>query len=378
MSHLELSNNIVFLKKLIRRYYSKKPLKEPYYLPKREIAIYSLEDQVYIRHLSFPSMNNLYQYITRRKTPLHLYYSSAYYEDPSAEKMDDKQWLGSDLIFDIDSDHFPGCGEVLSICINNNKYYRGKVKKCDDGGKPVVYPLINFDCIRKGWSEAIRLIDILRDDLGYKEIAISFSGNRGFHIHVYDEDARKLTGEERREIVDYLVLKNFDISRIFPALGKKKKSVYFTHDERGWRKRVLKEALSRGNVSVIGDLYRANLEDILNIIEDIRLDIDPVVTMDVSRLSRFDYSINGKSGLLVYPLDPSRDDFDELDYLSFSPFSGSLNINPLIDASLPVFDKVITLRRNVSIRIEAPYAIYLTLKGLVKVDNPNEADEINV
>ena len=378
MSHPELSNNIVFLKKLIRRYYSRKPLKEPYYLPKREIAIYSLEDQVYIRHLSFPSMNNLYQYITRKKTPLHLYYSSAYYEDPSAEKMDDKQWIGSDLIFDIDSDHFPGCSEVLSICISKNKYYKGKIKKCDGEEKPVVYPLINFNCIRKGWSEAIRLINILKDDLGYKEITVSFSGNRGFHIHVYDENARKLTSEERREIVDYLTLKNLDLSRVFPALGKRKKSVFFTRDERGWRKRVLREALNRGIVSIIGDLYRANLEDILNIVEDVRLEIDPVVTMDISRLSRFDYSINGKSGLLVYPLDPSREDFNELNYLSFTPFNGYLDIKPLIDASLPVFDKIITLRRNIKKRLEAPYAIYLILKGLVKVDKPDEVDEINV
>jgi len=78
-------------------------------------------------------MTHLYKYILEEKTPIHLYYSSAYYEEPSADKMDLKGWLGSDLIFDIDSDHYPGCDKTLSICIGSGEIYEGKVKECNDG-----------------------------------------------------------------------------------------------------------------------------------------------------------------------------------------------------------------------------------------------------
>ncbi|MCD6301369.1 MAG: DNA primase, partial [Staphylothermus sp.] len=63
MSRQELSKEFFLLKKLIREYYSRKPLEEPIYIHKREIAIQSLEDGVYIRHLSFPSLAILYNYI---------------------------------------------------------------------------------------------------------------------------------------------------------------------------------------------------------------------------------------------------------------------------------------------------------------------------
>lgn len=116
MSRQEL-NNKFFIKKILREYYSQKPLEEPLYIHKREIAIHSLEDEAYIRHLTFPSITHLYNFILNEKTPLHLYYSSAYYESPSIKKMELKGWTGSDLMFDLDSDHYPGCGKILSICI---------------------------------------------------------------------------------------------------------------------------------------------------------------------------------------------------------------------------------------------------------------------
>ncbi len=379
MSHRGSSKNTEFLQRLIRRYYRGRPLAEPYYLPSREVAIYSLEDQAYIRHLSFSSMNLLYQYITKRKTPLHLHYSSAYYEDPAAERMEDKQWIGSDLIFDIDSDHFEGCSGVVSICIKENKHYSGKVKKCGNGEKPVVYPLMGFKCIERGWEEARRLVEILRDDMGFKEITVSFSGNRGFHVHVYDEDAKKLTGEERREIVDYTALKNIDYTRVIPPIGRRQKTVFFTNYEKGWRRRLLEELVERGVAENVGGLYKASFDDAAEALEELGINLDPVVTMDVSRLSRFDYSIHGKSGLVVYPLDYSREELPVKGFTGFSPFQGKVRVKPLIDfPAFPVLDSKISLRRGMRLRLDAPYALYLVLKGIVVVEDPGEAEEIVV
>ncbi|MGB9828386.1 MAG: DNA primase, partial [Thermosphaera sp.] len=83
----------IVLRNIIRSYYKKRPLQPPPEIHKREIALESLEDRAYLRHLSFPYMDRLYEYILSKKTPLHLYYSSALYENPSAQPMEAKGWL---------------------------------------------------------------------------------------------------------------------------------------------------------------------------------------------------------------------------------------------------------------------------------------------
>lgn len=368
------SSSDKLLKRLLHRYYSLRPLAEPVYLPKREIAVYSLEDKVYIRHLSFPSMTMLYKYILEEKTPLHLYYSSAYYEDPSAETMESKNWLGSDLIFDIDADHYPGCGSILSICTSTGEVVEDKIKKCRDDTTPVHYQLISFDCIKRGWRDARTLVSILWDDLGYHDIEILYSGNRGFHIHVLDDDAKKLDREERRQIVEYIMLKGIDVEKIFPPIGKRN-YVYFTDYEVGWRKRVFEELRARNLITSSMKMYRARLDDVVAVLGELSLNIDPVVTMDTSRLSRFTYSINGKSGLTVTPMKIDAN-LDEYSYLDFSPWEGSISVKPLITISgLPVLDKKIDLKKGVNIKMDATRGLYLALKGLVVI---NEIEGVEV
>ncbi|MEM2026058.1 MAG: hypothetical protein QXW94_07185 [Desulfurococcaceae archaeon] len=60
------------MKRIIRSYYMKKPLEEPNDLHKREIALESLEDNVYIRHLAFPYIDALYHYISENSITLVL------------------------------------------------------------------------------------------------------------------------------------------------------------------------------------------------------------------------------------------------------------------------------------------------------------------
>ncbi len=377
MSLLESSKK--FLQKLIRTYYKTKPLIEPYYLPKREIAIYSLEDEVYIRHLGFPSMTLLYKYILNTKTPIHLYYSSAYYEDPTADKMELKGWLGSDLIFDIDSDHYPGCDRVLSICISTNEVYDGKIKMCRNSEKPIIYPLIDFTCIRKGWNDTVKLVEILRDDFGYKNIHVFYSGNRGFHIHVYDEEVLRLESEQRREIADYITFKNIALDKIVPPVGKRKKYAYFINKEYGWRKRILQEITSIGEYERIHGYIRVSYDLIEAIIENIGINIDPVVTMDTSRLSRFGRSFHGKSGLIVYPLDYSRTDINEYNYTDFTPFDGKLIIKPLVTISgLKVLDQKIDLKKGLRISVDAYIGVFLALKGLAVISEISRVGVKNV
>jgi uncharacterized protein YxjI len=50
---------------------------------------------------------------------------------------------------------------------------------------------------------------------------------------------------------------------------------------------------SKRVIEIVGDIWRKNLYEVY---------IDEKVTMDISRLVRISYSINGKSGLLAYPV----------------------------------------------------------------------------
>ncbi|ABN69745.1 DNA primase small subunit [Staphylothermus marinus F1] len=366
MSRQESSNKF-FIKKILREYYSRKPLEEPLYIHKREIAIHSLEDEAYIRHLSFPSITHLYNFILNEKTPLHLYYSSAYYESPSVNKMELKGWIGSDLMFDLDSDHYPGCDKILSICIEENTIYDGKIKTCPKTeSKPVIHPLIKTECIQKAYRDALRIKYILEDELGLKNIKIYFSGNRGFHVKVIDEKIWDLESDERREIASYISLENFDINKLFPVIGKRKKYVIITRNEHGIRKRVLDYVIKNNIVNGNELFIKLPLKLLEETINDLTIPIDIVVTMDISRLSRFGNSINGKSGLITKLIEPL--DNYEFDINDFCPWSGNIVVKPLIDISgLQVFDEKIDLKRGVKKILDSKIAVYLTLKGIVKI-----------
>lgn len=378
MSRRELSKEFLLMKKLIHEYYSKKPLEEPIYIHKREIAVQSLEDGVYIRHLSFPSLAVLYNYILSEKTPIHLYYSSAYYESPSADKMDMKGWLGSDLIFDIDADHYPGCDKILYICISENKVYEEKVSQCPESGeKPLAYSLLSSRCLDRAFTDAKKLYSILKDEFGFKDITIYFSGNRGFHVKVLDEDVWSLTSDERREIATYISLEGFELYRVFPPIGKREPYILLSQREYGLRKRLLKYVVEKNIGVKTGAFIRIPVDELEEIINDLRIAIDAVVTMDISRLSRFGNSINGKSGLIVKKI--NIDSFNRSVFSEYCPWEGIVRIKPLIDISgLPVFDNVVNLKKGLAFDIDACLGLYLVFKGLARLVNIDRVGVRNV
>ena len=58
-----------------------------------------------LRHKSFRSEQELRQFLSERA--MHSCHSTAYWQKPYELKMDDKNWQGADLIFDLDGDHLP-------------------------------------------------------------------------------------------------------------------------------------------------------------------------------------------------------------------------------------------------------------------------------
>src|SRR3989449_4030885 len=96
-----------FLKAEFRRYYeAMKPIL-PDRFGRREFGFMFWTAGIVQRHLGFSREEELRSFLSSR-VPAHAYYSSAYYETPNAPTMEEKGWLGADLIFDLDADHLPG------------------------------------------------------------------------------------------------------------------------------------------------------------------------------------------------------------------------------------------------------------------------------
>lgn len=161
----------VFLRKKFTEYYTKNKIPAPIEIEKREFGTGTLTEKIKVRHKSFKSERELQDYL-RREAPFYISYSIAYYEFPENQPMNTKNWLGADLVFDLD--------------IAMDFLDSGKLKTVK--------------------NEAINLIDFLTSDFGFqkKDIEVNFSGSKGYHIHVANDAVRNLGGDERREIVDYV------------------------------------------------------------------------------------------------------------------------------------------------------------------------------
>ena len=222
-----------FLSRVLRDYYSTVDPSLPYRFTMREFAFVYFNSEGMHRPVAFRSKAEVKDFL-KKKTPLHSYYSTAYYSNPKAP-MADKEWLGADLVFDLDADHIPGSEE-----------------------------LNYFDQLKKVKEKCRLLIDdFLVDDFGIeqKDMELFFSGNRGYHVHVRKNEIFGLSNQARREIVDYITGVGLDLDVILPyeniKIGEYKDidNVKKVHrlpdeDEGGWRKktrRLTSELLRRWN-----------------------------------------------------------------------------------------------------------------------------------
>lgn len=366
-----MESTISFLKKSFSDYYKDVDLYLPDRYGRREWGFMFLGEGFMKRHLSFQSAEKLRTFLVQN-VPAHVYHSAAYYEKPSAGTMVEKNWLGADLIFDLDADHIKGA-EKMSY-----EETLGKVKE-----------------------EFIRLIDdYLLGDFGFqeKQLMIVFSGGRGYHIHIRDPKVLQLTSHERREIVDYITGKELDMDWIFVkepfdkrTFGKHVKVMHRIlmpgMESGGWKKKMREgllnltdeleslkeeEAIKRlsafegigkktakgiysdlfegdmgsrgvdrmrneGNIEIFSsDKYRDSLLEIVKGEKSIKIEsregginteygeslmvkdrmegeTDEPVTSDIKRLIRLPSSLHGKTGFAVIPLSRDRlDDFEPL------------------------------------------------------------------
>lgn len=179
---------IGWLNQRFRDWYKANPPRPPDRFARREFGYIPWPERPgpppFVRHLGFDSASH-FQDSLARSGPHSVYYSTAYYRRPAEMKMLDKQWLGAELIFDLDADHLDD------------------VEKAKAEGREV--PLDEQLRQVKGKFKTL-LDEFLFGDFGLsdKDVWITFSGGRGYHAHVVEERLLQLGSRERREVVDYI------------------------------------------------------------------------------------------------------------------------------------------------------------------------------
>ncbi len=99
------------LKTDFSKYYKSNKINLPDRFGRREYAFVFFGGKGMIRHIGFDKKDQFNSFINEN-VPFHAYYSSAYYKTPDAPTMQEKDWMGAELIFDLDSDHLPNADKL--------------------------------------------------------------------------------------------------------------------------------------------------------------------------------------------------------------------------------------------------------------------------
>lgn len=331
----------MFLRNKFREYYLNNYVEGPPELHRREFGFGDEKNKISFRHVAFNSVDEFNNYL-RRNVPLYVSASVAYYQFPDARPMERKIWEGADLVFDIDAE----------------------TKECSHPDN-----LVCGKCLEETKQSVLTLLDFLKGDFGFKNVRIVFSGNRGYHIYVYDKWIRKLDSHSRREIVDYI------LSPVFEEIIKLGRGRWYERI-----KKFVLEGISEDRMN--NDHVRNNKEKVYNNIVQDNWDIfkgairtwktyfqkyfrfplfDANVTIDKTKLLRVPGTLHGGSGLLCMPV---------RDIYSFDPLS-----DPVVfgDELVPVYGKLPKLRlveefepKKGFFKVPEYLAVYLTAKGYVE------------
>jgi DNA primase small subunit len=233
-----VQTSLEFLKHTFHQYYASNKIELPDRFGRREFAFLFFNGKGMVRHLGFEKREAVWSFFEER-VPQHAYYSSAYYSRPDAAKMQEKNWMGAELIFDLDSDHLPNA--------ENMGYVESLV------------------AVKKEFKKLVE--EFLLGDFGFKEkyIELYFSGGRGYHCHVKDPAVLDLDSNERREIVDYITGRDLLNSSILheQVTGRKTYGNYSyasgkslkmpTPDQTGWKGRI-----SRGIIDLVDEIKKSD------------------------------------------------------------------------------------------------------------------------
>ena len=354
-----LMNNEEFVKNKFREYYKNVKIEVPE-IDKREFGIGSWDKKIEMRHLSFNSNDDLNNYL-KKDSPFYISFSSAYYEYPEMRPMQKKQWLGADLIFDLDAEKR-----------RNN--------------------IANIENLKEVKERTIRLVeDFLLGDFGFKkdELYINFSGSNGYHVHIRNEKIRDLNRKERREIVEYvngtglgldaMIFKRPDGKIIGPVpddYGYRGKFARFVmnnleryHPIKAKNQSYAdrwKKTIKNGNWTLAAKtgIKKKLEEDLMNLSITLSQDVDVNVTIDLSRLIRVPNTLHGGSSLCAIKI-KDLDRFDPMNHaVVLSDKDLETKIEIIKDVPEIIMKDQIFEARKKGEKIKAPefYALYLICK----------------
>lgn len=236
----------VYIKSKFTEYYRDNAarIRPPPEMEKREFGFLLFEQGIMVRHKAFKTLTDL-QDLIKTSVPAHVYNSTAYYTAPDKE-MDRKGWLGADLTFDVDADH------IITPC--KNIHDRWTCKICNTNGTgpaPEKCPKCRGEkieeeawlceiCLEKAKEEVVKLLDFLTEDFGFsrRDITVCFSGHRGYHAHLRADEAKGLSSDERKEIVDYVLGLGFEPGLHMDILNRQPGMRKAGIEDQGWRGRI--------------------------------------------------------------------------------------------------------------------------------------------
>lgn len=332
-----------------------------------------------IRHLSFKNNGELSAHFLKH-IPSDVYYSCAYYINPTAP-MQEKIFKGADLIFDIDIDELAlicAKDHEMWICNHCKNVMREKQEcgKCNSM-KVEKISLTCDNCIDAGKGELKKLIKFLQEDLGIQEneMKIYFSGNQGFHLHIYNAELESLDPHSRADIADYVMGNN-----ILPdSFGVRKNShlvkdvisKFPNIDDFGWRGRISRQLMKddKAKPRTVQKILKAGYlrfkTELDDIAREIGAHIDPKVTMDIHRVFRMQGTLNSKSGLMKAPCN-AIDTFDPLTNACVLTDEEVL-VNVRYSPKFRLKERFFGPFNDQKVKLPTYAAVYLICKGLAEV-----------
>lgn len=386
MTQNTTAKTISAVRSAFRGYYFKPNiLKAPYKIEQREFGYMQFGQVGMVRHLSFNSMKELTATIMK-EVPSDIYCSNAYYHFPTYP-MQEKQWLGADLIFDIDGKdlHLPcvsshsyfvcaNCGHASSAPDEKKEYACPlcSCKQCDSASIPCA------KCIDGSKKEVKRLVELLTSDLGMQQgdIQVYFSGNNGFHIHINDSAYSRLDPQARSDLVSYISGTGLMAESLGVRKGNAQNLLLIKFPKSGiaygWRGRIA-DKLKINDSSMIKLKHVVEQKggytpfklDVDRMAHDLGVRIDPQVTTDVHRVFRMPGTLNSRSGLVKIKCD---------DLNSFDPFveacllgdnKVSVRVKTLVKLKLK--NKSFNISKE-SAELPAYAAVYLICKRLAEAN----------
>jgi len=376
-----------YLRDKFQEYYKNANITLPPRFTSREWGFLSWKGGIMNRHVSFRTIKEVKAYLTRI-APAHCYHSVAYYKDPSKNTMIDKEWQGADLIFDLDADHLPEMEDVK----------KGKIpfSKLMEYIREQTYRLV---------------VDVLLGDFGLSEedLLITFSGGRGYHVHVRTPELLTLPSGARREIADYLTGKGLDLNKIlidagytkeYPIRGRglERKNIPFSklpkNDSKGWQgiiyrfinykldnlrdmeKEKRKAEIKKIGIPKDGLNLKMKNDDAFNklpefskknfvkfALKETAIHPDEPVTGDIHRLIRLPGSLHGGSGLKVTTMDSKKlEKFDPMkDAIAFS--DNLVKIRSIVRHPVTMGDGLATLKPESVVDLPEMAAIYFMARN---------------